>query len=222
MSLYTISSLASLPTIKKPAGLRIEESTDVTLLATMGETTVEEVIKRLANNHSAFVTYFHDQPAAFGWMARSKANIGELNHELILPEGNRYLWNFRTLADFRGLGIYPALLQYIINYESKSANQFWIIHAPENKSSLSGIVKAGFVYAGKLYTDANGAATLESNTLAETYRDILESMDIQVSDETGASCWNCSSPYLKKRKPECCCSTAGSECNSNVMLSMVS
>ena len=222
MSLYTITSLASLPTIKKPEGLRIEESTDVTLLAAMGETTVEEVIKRLANNHSAFIAYIHDQPAAFGWVARSKATIGELNHELILPEGNRYLWNFRTLADFRGLGIYPALLQYIVRYESKRANQFWIIHAPENKSSLSGIVKAGFAYAGKLYTDSNGTATLETNTLAETYRDILESMHIQLSDNTAASCWNCSSPYLKKRKSECCCSTTGSECKGNAVLSTAS
>ena len=222
MSLYTITSLASLPTIKKPEGLRIEESTDVMLLAAMGEITVEEVIKRLANNHSAFITYIHDQPAAFGWMARSKAIIGELNHELILPEGNRYLWNFRTLTDFRGLGIYPALLQYIIRHESKRANQFWIIHAPENKSSLSGIVKAGFEYAGKLYTDADGAATLESNTIAETYRDILESMGIQFSDDTAASCWNCSSPYLKIRKPECCCSTTDSECTGRAILSMAS
>lgn len=222
MSLYTITSLASLPTIKKPAGLRIEESTDVTLLAAMGEITVEEVIKRFANNHAAFVAYLHDQPAAFGWMARSKAIIGELNHELILPERNRYLWNFRTLADFRGLGIYPALLQYIIRYESKRAHQFWIIHAPENKSSLSGIVKAGFEYAGKLCTDTNGAAVLESNTLTEIYRDILESMGIQFSNDTAASCWNCSSPYLKKRKPECCCSTTGSKCTGNAILPMAS
>ena len=222
MSLYTITSLDTLPIIKKPAGLRIEASTNVMLLAAMGEITEEEVIKRLANNHSAFIAYIHNQPAAFGWMARSKATIGELNHKLILPEGNRYLWNFRTGADFRGLGIYPALLQYIIRYESKTANQFWIIHAPENKSSLNGIVKAGFQYAGKLYTNTVGAATLEANALSKTYRDILESMDIQLSENTAASCWNCSSPYLKKRKPECCCSIANSECTGNAMLLMAS
>ena len=219
MSLYTITTLETLPTIKQPAGLRIEESTDITLLAAMGEIAEEEIIKRLANNHSAFIAYIHDQPATFGWMAKSKATIGELGHELILPSGNRYLWNFRTLAAYRGLGIYPALLQYIIHYESKSANQFWIIHAPENRSSLSGIVKAGFKYTGKLYTNANGDTTLELTALAESYRDILESMHIQLSNDTSASCWNCSSPYLKKRKPECCCSTAGSECISNAMLS---
>ena len=222
MSLYTLTSLETLPTLKQPAGLKIEESTDVTLLAAMGETTEEEVVKRLANNHSAFIAYIHDQPAAFGWVARSKATIGELNHELILPAGNRYLWNFRTLAAYRGLGIYPAMLQYIIRYESKSTNQFWIIHAPENKSSLSGIIKAGFEYAGKLYTDVNGAATLEPNALSEAYRGILESMEIQLSNDTAVSCWNCSSPYLKKRKPECCCSTSGGECNGNTILSMKS
>ncbi|HYC29062.1 MAG TPA: N-acetyltransferase, partial [Chitinophagaceae bacterium] len=152
MSLYTLSITGQLPTVKIPAGLWITECTDLALLASLATTSIDEVRCRLANDHVAFVAYMHNQPAAFGWMARGKASIGELNHELILPGSNRYLWNFRTLEPFRGLGIYPALLQYIIRYEAVSAERFWIIHAPENHSSLSGIVKAGFTYVGKLYT----------------------------------------------------------------------
>ena len=89
----------------------MEESTDILMLSIIGNSTIEDVTKRLANDNKAFVAFINNLPAAFGWMARDNANIGELNHEFILPAGNRYLWNFRTLEAYRGLGIYPALLQ---------------------------------------------------------------------------------------------------------------
>jgi GNAT superfamily N-acetyltransferase len=200
----------------------MEECTDISLLALMGTTTAEDIRIRLANDHMAFVAYINNQPAAFGWMARSKAKIGELNHEMILPEGNRYLWNFRTLEAFRGLGIYPALLQFIMQYEAARADRFWIIHAPENKASLNGIIKAGFQFVGKLYTNKDGSAAIEANIATNACRKLLAYMDIQVSSEQPASCWNCSSPYLKKRTPNCCCTAARNECIGNNMLAMAS
>ena len=91
MSLYTLSRTEELPVIKQPAGLTILESTDVELLAILGNKSVEDVTKRLANDHLAFVAYMHNQPAAFGWMARGKATISELNHSFVLPLRHRYL-----------------------------------------------------------------------------------------------------------------------------------
>jgi len=135
MSLYSLTTTDTLPRIPVAAGLSMEECTNVDLIASMGAISSEEVVKRIANDNVAFVAFINNIPAAFGWMARRKARIGELAHELILPFGNRYLWNFRTMESFRGLGIYPALLQYIIRWETGKADQFWIIHAPENKSS---------------------------------------------------------------------------------------
>ncbi len=222
MSLYTFSKADQLPVITRPAGLTIQESTDVELLSLMGTTTVEDVTKRLANDHLAFVAYMHKQPAAFGWMARGKATIGELNHSFILPMRHRYLWNFRTLADYRGQGIYPALLQYMLQYEGKKASRFWIIHAPENGSSSKGITKAGFQYVGKLYTNAKGLVAMEATPASKALRHPLAYMDIQLSSEVAASCWNCSSPYLKKRTAKCCCATTGSECTHNSVLSIAS
>ena len=215
MSLYTISNLDKLPIVKRPAGLKIEVSTDAALLSKLGNTTVEEVLKRLSNNHLAFVAYINNQPAAFGWMARSKARIGELNHEFSLPQMNRYLWNFRTLAEYRGLGIYPALLQHIMLYEGENVNRFWIIHAPENKSSLKGITKAGFEYVGKLYAKANGTIALETTETGEALHHLLHEMQFNPSTEAPASCWNCNSPYLKKREASCCCSESELTCTGS-------
>jgi GNAT superfamily N-acetyltransferase len=219
MSLYTLKTTDTLPIIKLPAGLMIEDCTEVGLLAWMGATTREDVVKRIANDHVAFVAYVNNMPAAFGWMARGKAMIGELAHELILPIGNRYLWNFRTMEAFRGLGIYPALLQYIIHWEKERADRFWIIHAPENRSSLKGIKKAGFQYVGKLYSSKD-VATIENTALSRSSHKFLTEMDIVLSEEEPASCWNCSSPYLKNRKPACCCAASQNECVRNNLLSL--
>lgn len=222
MSLYTFSKSNALPSINTPSAMRVEECTDTDLLAKMGTTTGEDVIKRLANDHVAFVAYINEQPAAFGWIARGKARIGELNHELILPVGNRYLWNFRTMEAYRGLGIYPALLQSIIRFEEEKADRFWVIHAPENTASLKGILKAGFQYVGRLYSDRDGVVAIENTLATNNNKNLLEEMDISLSEEKPASCWNCSSPYLKKRLAECCCSASGSECiGSNLALSLI-
>jgi RimJ/RimL family protein N-acetyltransferase len=115
----------------------------------MGSISAKDVVKRLGNDHVAFIAFVNGVPAAFGWMARGKAFIGELNHDLILPYRHRYLWKFRTMEPFRGLGIYPVLLQRIIQLEESKADRFWIIHAPENEASLKGIQKAGFQHVGE-------------------------------------------------------------------------
>lgn len=222
MSLYTYSHSNRLSSISIPTGLSIETSTDTMMISMICNITEEEATKRLANNNVVFIAYINNQPAAFGWMARDNAKIGELNHEFLLPTGNRYLWNFRTVETYRGLGIYPALLQYILQSANEDADRFWIIHAPENNASLKGIRKAGFDYVGKLYIDANDIVTIESNDTALALREHLEYMDITLSGQTAASCWNCSSPYQKKRQPVCCCVTAGTICADNRMLNTVS
>lgn len=217
MSLYTFSHSDKLSPVKIPAGLHVQESMDIRLLSILGNTTTEDVTGRLANDNKAFVAFMNNQPTAFGWMARDNARIGELNHEFILPAGNRYLWNFRTIENFRGLGIYPALLQYILQNGDIEANRFWIIHAPENNASLKGIQKAGFEYVGKLYLSESGNAAIDANETTLTFGEELDYMDISLSEQIASSCWNCSSPYLKKRSEVCCCSTAGNECIGNNM-----
>ncbi|MBO9684378.1 MAG: N-acetyltransferase [Flavisolibacter sp.] len=221
MSLYTLTTNQTLPYVPSPAGLTIEECTNLELLAFMANTSVQDVIKRIANDHIAFVAYIHNVPAAFGWMARGKAFVGELNHEIILPLRNRYLWNFRTMEAFRGRGIYPALLQFIIRFEQGKADTFWIIHAPENKASLKGIQKAGFNLVGQLYT-SQGITTIEATKQSHAKRRQLDEMNITVSAENPASCWNCSSPYLKKREAQCCCLPVKNDCIGNNLVALAS
>lgn len=220
MSLYTIAASAPMTLLPAPQGVTVKECEDLHLLAYMADSTVENVRSRIANDNLAFVAFVNEQPAAFGWMARGKATIGELNHELILPERHRYLWNFRTLAPFRGRGLYPYLLQWIIRYERERSDRFWIIHAPENRASRQGILKAGFEYTGQLYLNGSGNAAIRALDAAEAYRAHYETMGIAVSYQTPTTCWNCSSPYVKNRSVACCCASGNLECYSPTSLAL--
>jgi hypothetical protein len=178
----------------------------------MGDISEAEVVRRLADHHHAYVAFIDNRPAAFGWVATRRARIGELNHEFILQPGNKYLWNFRTMMVYRGLGIYPALLQYIILNEVKNGDRLWIAHAPENRASLNGIRKAGFRYVGKLYVNTKGAASFEADGNAPQEERLVKALKLEMTGPSTASCWTCSSPYIKKRAAACCCAESTAIC----------
>ncbi len=200
----------TLPFFERLSDLDIKEEDDLVLLSAVGKIPVEEARRRLANDNKAWVAYYKNVPAAFGWMAMGKARIGELNHEFVLPMGHRYLWNFRTLEQFRGLGIYPRLLQQIINDERFNAECFWILHAPENVASQKGIMKAGFTFSGQVSPHNIGKVIV--NTAEQTY-DLTEILGFKKSTNEPAACWLCSSPFLAHKKTTCCCAEAGKNCN---------
>lgn len=214
--LYTFSKSDTLPAIPFTRGLEIRENYDPLFMSIISQISLEESTRRMANDNKAYVAYVDNVPAAFGWMAMGKARIGELNHEFILPLDHRYLWNFRTLSEFRGRGIYVHLLQFILAEERHRTNCFWIMHAPENRSSERGIVKAGFKLKGKVSVVNGNEVIFNSAEEAIHLGEVLNTFGFTRSEEEPASCWNCSSPYLKSRKPECCCLAAESECTRNL------
>lgn len=214
--LYSFQSTHPVPPLPDLPGLRIRECQDPALMAELGETALAETTRRFAEGHRAYVASLGGVPAAFGWVATRQARIGELNHAFTLPQGHRYLWNFRTRPNYRGRGIYPHLLRFITEAQQAEATHQWIMHAPENDSSERGIQKAGFRLVGKvsvlygyevIFTPQRGVVPLE---------EVLHAFGFQKSDETPASCWNCSSPYLKNRQPECCCTKKNRECTRNL------
>lgn len=199
--------------------LHTGECDDIVLLSVLCKLTTQEVVRRLANDHKAYVAFYNGMPAAFGWMAMGKAKVGELNHEIVLPERHRYLWNFRTLQEYRGLGIYPRLLQHILERESTTAVCFWILHAPENRASEKGILKAGFRLAGNVSVK-NGVQVIFRNVGIEDHsiEAMIESLGFEDSPQEPASCWMCSSPYLAHKKTACCCTEVGKVCNEELFL----
>ena len=137
-------------------GFTVRREEDAGFMAALQGRTEAEIDRRFAEGHRAYVAYRDAEPAAWGWVATRSATIGEVGSSFTIPAGERYLWNFVTLMQHRGMGIYPRLIDAIVRTEASEAERFWIAYAPENHASGSGIRKAGFVTVAELSFDAEG------------------------------------------------------------------
>jgi GNAT superfamily N-acetyltransferase len=152
-----------LPSLPPLDSFRAVYTRDETVLARLGRLDPSEIRRRLAAGHRPYVGYLAETAVAYGWVATRCADIGELGLAFRLPRRNRYLWDFATLPQWRGRGVYPHLLQAILRQELPQADAFWIIRAPENGPSGAGIGKAGFTAVGKLSLLADGRAGLAAS-----------------------------------------------------------
>jgi GNAT superfamily N-acetyltransferase len=143
------------PTLAPLTGLVVRREESASTMAALQRRDQSDMQRRFDAGHRAYVAYLEDAPAAFGWVATTSAEIGELASTFAIPQGERYLWNFVTLQPYRGLGIYPRLVDAIVRAESREAERFWIAYAPENRASGSGIRKAGFTALAELSFDAD-------------------------------------------------------------------
>ena len=150
------------PALEPLPGLRISREASAAVMAQLQGHDEAEMVARFEAGHRAYVARLDGEPAAWGWVATRSARIGELDSSFSIPRGERYLWNFVTIASHRGLGIYPRLLQSIVRAESREAERFWIAYAPENRASGAGIRKAGFVDIAEMSFDKTGRPALRS------------------------------------------------------------
>lgn len=141
-------------------GLVVRRETDPAVMAALQGRPEEEMRRRFAAGHRAYLACLDGEPAAWGWVATRSAEIGELGSAFTVPAGERYLWNFVTRKAHRGKGIYPRLLDAIVRAESAEAARFWVAYAPENHASGAGIRKAGFLAVAELSFDAAGRPAL--------------------------------------------------------------
>ena len=156
------ANLAHLP------GFEVEIAEDYRMLAELARLDLAEILARVRDGHRPYIARLSGAPVAYGWSAVNRASIGELGLEFAIPAGNRYLWDFATLPAWRGIGIYPRLLQVILRRESIEAERFWIGHVYGNSASGRGIVKAGFGEAGA--TDCRDGRALTFNATGPAAR----------------------------------------------------
>jgi GNAT superfamily N-acetyltransferase len=188
----TITSLPSLPGFTAGRVVNWHE------LAKINHLSDAEVIDRLKDGHRSYVARIYGQPVAYGWLATSKVSIGELNINVELPSDDRYLWDFATLPDWQGRGLYPRLLQSILEQEIQNAKRFWIIHAPENLPSGAGMSKAGFEFVGQLSFTLDGKVGLAPYSDAtERARIGADLLQVPIIESILAPCWNCGGTVAK-------------------------
>jgi hypothetical protein len=124
-------------------------------------------------------------------MATQEASIGELDIRFALPATERYLWDFATLPEWQGYGIYPRLLQHILMQQSSTVERVWIIHAPENSPSGAGMTKAGLLPIGQLSFQSQGGVALAPFEGLERAQAGAALLGIPLIDSVLAPCWSC-------------------------------
>jgi len=186
------TSLPSLP------GFTADPALDWNEIAEINHLSHTEVIDRLNDGHRPYVARMDGQPVGYGWLATSNVSIGELDINVELSPDDRYLWDFATLPDWQGRGLYPRLLQSILEQEIQNAKRFWIIHAPENLPSGAGMSKAGFEFVGQLSFTVDGKVGLapysDSIERARIGADLLQ---VPLIESVLAPCWNCGEMIAK-------------------------
>lgn len=172
------------------AGLVVRREHDASAMTALQRRDCAEIQRRFDAGHRAYVAFLDGAPAAFGWVATESAEIGELASVFSIPRGDRYLWNFVTLEAYRGLGIYPRLVDAIVRAESREAEQFWIAYAPENRASGSGIRKAGFTALAEMSFDLDGRPAIQP--VVPGAGDIVSRLlGLPESQATLTPCWRC-------------------------------
>jgi GNAT superfamily N-acetyltransferase len=178
------------PTLAPLAGLVVRREEDASMMASLQRRERCDIQRRFDAGHRAYVAYLRDAPAAFGWVATVSAEIGELASTFAIPRGERYLWNFVTLEPYRGLGVYPRLVDAIVRAESCEAERFWIAYAPENRASGSGIRKAGFTALAELSFDDEGRPALRS-VVPGAARVVSRLLGLPEAQAALTPCWRC-------------------------------
>lgn len=196
------------PVLAPVAGLVVQREDDAQVMAALQDRSPVDIQARFDSGHRAYVALLNGERAAWGWVATTSAEIGELNSAFRLAPRERYLWNFVTVGAFRGRGIYPRLLTAIVDAELPDADRFWIAYAPENRASGSGIRRAGFRMLAELSFDMEGRPSVRSLVEGGGHEAELVTGVPEVA-EVLAACWKCTragkSAAAACREGECCC-----------------
>jgi GNAT superfamily N-acetyltransferase len=181
----------TVPSLPIFLGFRVEVSHDEHLIAQVNRLARNEVRQRLHTGHQPYLAFVDQAPVGYGWMATQEASIGELGLQFALPATERYLWDFATLPEWQGYGIYPRLLQHILILQSSTVERVWIIHAPENSPSGAGMAKAGLLTVGQLSFRSDGGVGLAPFEARERAQAGAALLGIPLIESVLAPCWHC-------------------------------
>jgi ribosomal protein S18 acetylase RimI-like enzyme len=115
------------------------------LAAAMGLTDPEALQQRFDGGRRCFATWGDARIVAYGWVSQGRECVGELERAFRMQPGEAYIWDCATLPDYRGRGVYSALLGYMLaELRGAGVGRVWIGAALDNRPSIKGFENAGF------------------------------------------------------------------------------
>lgn len=105
----------------------------------------ELIRRRLQSDRRCFGLRVEGLIAAYGWVTQGNESVGELERQFNLRRDEAYIWDCRTVPDWRGRGFYSFLLSRLIHeLLGVGVQQIWIGASRHNRPSIRGFVNAGF------------------------------------------------------------------------------
>lgn len=112
------------------------------------ENNFEDYKNRFNQKHVFCIWKNQEKVIAYGWLNPNSTHyLGELALDMDMKSKIEVLYDFYTYKEYRGKGLYPALLQKMCLRNNKSK---LIYVFSSNKSSIRGIEKAGFEFLGNI------------------------------------------------------------------------
>jgi GNAT superfamily N-acetyltransferase len=103
------------------------------------------VLERFAGERRCYVVRIEGSIVSYGWVSTREEWVSELSLHIRLLPGDAYIWDCATLSDYRGQGLYPALLLYILGeLRAEGLDRAWIGADTGSVASQKGIIRAGF------------------------------------------------------------------------------
>ncbi len=115
-------------------------------IASLASLVGKDIVKaRFEQGEVCGVAWSNSAVVSYCWLAFKQAEVGEINRYIKLREKELYLYDAFTLPDYRGRGLFPALLTAILGHaRSQGYSRALIFSNSKNRPSLRGIEKAGF------------------------------------------------------------------------------
>lgn len=93
-----------------------------------------------------FIALHDDKVAGYAWVAATDLYLEEIACTYRVASGEIFIYDCFVEPEYRGCGIYPAMLAYVLAHAARNEQLTCatIAAAAENFASIRGIVKAGF------------------------------------------------------------------------------
>jgi ribosomal protein S18 acetylase RimI-like enzyme len=115
------------------------------LAVAMGLPNSAEAARRFTSERRCYVAWDGDRVVAYGWVSQGSECVGELERAFHMTPDEAYIWDCVTLPEYRGRGLYSALLAHMLaELREVGVRRTWIGASLDNQASIKGFMKAGF------------------------------------------------------------------------------
>jgi len=112
----------------------------------------KQFARRLSESHSVcyVASLSAGSIAGYAWLARDEFFVDEVSFIFPIDNNSLYIYDCFVAESFRGRGVYKEMLATILQecrdeLADTRASRIWIGSSPDNKVSIKGIVRSGFL-----------------------------------------------------------------------------